>query len=62
MKAFVDKDLCIGCELCVSIQPDVFRMDDDGLAIAEDFELPEDLVDGTLEAQDNCPTTAIIVE
>lgn len=62
MKAFVDKDLCIGCELCTTMQPDVFRMDDDGLAIAEDFELSDDMIDDTLEARDNCPTEAIIVE
>ncbi|MBU3804700.1 MAG: ferredoxin, partial [Candidatus Cellulosilyticum pullistercoris] len=29
MKAFVDKDTCIGCGLCPSICPDVFAMDDD---------------------------------
>lgn len=29
---WVDKDECIGCELCVSNYPDVFRMDDDGKA------------------------------
>ena len=29
MKAFVDKETCIGCGLCPSICPDVFAMDDD---------------------------------
>lgn len=30
--AWVDKDECTGCGLCVENLPDVFRMDDDGLA------------------------------
>ena len=29
MKASVDKELCTGCELCVSGCPDVFEMDGD---------------------------------
>ncbi|HEY8364564.1 MAG TPA: ferredoxin, partial [Haloplasmataceae bacterium] len=30
MKAFVDKNTCIGCGLCPEICPKIFRMDDDG--------------------------------
>lgn len=62
MKAFVDKDLCIGCELCSQIEPDVFRMDDDGLAIAIDEELADALIDTAKEAEENCPTGAITVD
>ncbi|HEY8436267.1 MAG TPA: ferredoxin [Haloplasmataceae bacterium] len=62
MKAFVDKDLCIGCELCSQIEPNVFRMDDDGLAIAIDEELSEDLIATAKEAEENCPTGAITVD
>lgn len=35
MKAYVDKDTCIGCELCTQICPDVFSMDDDGKSVAK---------------------------
>lgn len=62
MKAFVDKGTCIGCELCTSIQPDVFRMDDDGLAIAIDDDLAEELIDLAKEAEENCPSESITVE
>lgn len=62
MKAFVDKNICIGCELCTSVCPDIFRMDDDGLAIAADIELPEDLVDSAIDAKEQCPVEAISVE
>ena len=43
MKANVDKDTCIGCGACPSICPEVFSMDDDGLAKAIDSEIPEDV-------------------
>ena len=32
MKVTIDRDLCTGCELCATTCPDVFEMDDDGLA------------------------------
>ena len=62
MKAVVDKDACIGCELCTSICPEVFSMDDDGLAVAIEEELDESLVESAKEAEESCPTEAITVE
>ncbi len=62
MKAVVDKDVCIGCELCNSICPEVFSMDDDGLAVAIDEEIDESLIESAKEAEDSCPTEAITVE
>lgn len=62
MRAHVDKDICIGCGLCPDICPEVFRMDDDGLAIASDEEIPEDLIDSAKEAEESCPVEAIKVE
>ncbi len=62
MKAFVNKEDCIGCGLCPSICPDIFKMDDDGLAIAEDIEIPEDILDEAKEAAESCPTDAITVD
>ncbi|HLR36033.1 MAG TPA: ferredoxin [Tissierellales bacterium] len=62
MKAEVNKDLCIGCELCPSICPEVFSMDDDGLAVAIDEELDDNVIDSAKEAEDSCPVDAITVE
>lgn len=62
MKAVVDKEACIGCELCVDICPQVFSMDDDGLAIAIEEEIDESLIDSAKEAEESCPTDAIRVE
>lgn len=62
MKALVDKDACIGCGLCTSICPEVFSMDDDGLAVAIDEELDDSVIDSAKEAADSCPTEAITVD
>ncbi len=32
MKAEVNQDTCIGCGLCPSIEPEVFKIGDDGKA------------------------------
>lgn len=61
MNAKVDKSACISCGLCVEIQPDVFRMDDDGLAEAYQ-PATEPNRDSVQEAIDSCPTSAIAWE
>lgn len=54
MKAFVDQSGCIGCGLCADTCPEVFRMNDEGLA-----EAYADVTDATREtaeeARDSCP-------
>ncbi|GAA0104356.1 ferredoxin [Paraclostridium sordellii] len=62
MKAFVDKDVCIGCGACTGICPEIFEMEDDGLAVAKDGDVPAELEESAVEAQDGCPVSAITVE
>lgn len=62
MKAYVDKDKCIGCGLCESVCPKVFKMNDDGLAEAIDNELDELLAEGAKDAQAQCPVEAIEID
>ena len=62
MRAFVDRDSCIGCEACVGICPEVFSMDDEGKSVAIDGELAADLVESAEEAMECCPVSAITVE
>ena len=62
MRAFVDRDSCIGCEACVGICPEVFSMDDEGVSVAIDGELAADLVESAEEAMECCPVSAITVE
>ena len=62
MKAFVDKDICIGCGACTGVCPEVFEIEDDGLAVAIEGELESSLEEGAVEAQETCPVSAITVE
>ena len=62
MKAYVNKDTCIGCELCTQICPDVFSMDDDGKSVDIDDDVPANLQDEAVEARDSCPVSAIDIK
>lgn len=62
MKAKVDRDTCIGCELCTSISPEVFEMDDEQIAVVTKDPVPAEFESETQQAADSCPTSAIIIE
>ena len=61
MKAYVDEN-CIGCGACASICPEVFRMNDEGLAEAYVDPVPSEHEEGAQEAADSCPVDAIHLE
>jgi len=61
MKAIVDSDLCIGCELCADTCPEVFRMMEDGLSHAIVEPVPEEQYDCVREAVEICPVAAISI-
>lgn len=56
-KPVIDRDLCTGDEVCVSIAPDVFELDDEGLAVVKDPEGDDESIIET--AIDSCPVDAI---
>lgn len=58
MRAYVDKDLCIGCGFCVATCPKVFRLDDDDKAEAVADTTAENSAD-VQAAIDGCPVCAI---
>jgi len=60
MKAVVDSGSCIGCELCISIASDDFKMTDDGVAEALCEEIQSE--DSVSEAIESCPVDAITRE
>jgi ferredoxin len=62
MKARVDKDTCTGCGLCEEICPDVFEMNDEGLAQAKVNPVPPEAEESCREAADQCPVDAIKIE
>lgn len=61
MKAKVNKDQCIGCGACQAIVPDVFEIEDDGLACTKG-EVTDENKDDVIDASESCPTGAIKVE
>ncbi len=61
MKAFVDPDLCIGCELCAGIVPDVFSMDG-AIAVAIEEGYDPSLESDVQSSVEDCPVEAISVK
>ena len=59
MKAKVNHTMCVGCELCASLNPEIFEMNQDGLAEAVNETEDEAKLQ---EAIDSCPVSAISVE
>ena len=74
MKAFVKKDVCIGCGACTVIADQVFEIGDDGFAEVkqelreqgEDLNMsinvPEDEMDNVKDASESCPVGAIEIQ
>ena len=63
-KIIVDKNKCIGCGACEGFEPDVFELNDEGLAeaIKENYdELDTEVKENVGDAAANCPTSAIKV-
>lgn len=65
MKAFVKKDVCIGCGACTVIADEVFEIGEDGLAEVkkdiEDNKINEE-IDNVKDAAESCPVGAIETE
>jgi len=61
MIAVVERDACIGCGACPSICPEVFELDEEGIAVAVKEQVPDEFEDSAQEAADSCPTEAIVI-
>lgn len=59
MRVKVNQEACIGCGACQALVPDVFEIDDNGLAKAKEEEINEELVEEVVDALEGCPTSAI---
>ncbi len=59
MKLKVNKDLCIGCGACQAVCPEVFEIEDDGLAGVIVDEIDEKVAEEAIDAKEGCPTSAI---
>ncbi len=59
MKVKVNPDVCIGCGACQAIAPDVFEINDDGIAQEISEEVKEEFVEDATDAKEGCPVNAI---
>jgi ferredoxin len=59
LRAEVDPDRCQGHARCWEICPEVFALDDEGLAHVATPDVPPELEAKAREAADNCPERAI---
>jgi ferredoxin len=61
----VDKETCIACGACGAAAPDVFDYDDEGISyVVLDnnqgiIEIPDVLLDDTIDAFEGCPSDSI---
>lgn len=62
MRASVDQEGCIGCELCASICAAVFSMNDEGKAQAIDGNIPAEHESDAEDARDGCPVSVIDIQ
>jgi ferredoxin len=62
MKAFIERNGCIGCGLCSDTCPEVFRMDSEGLAEVYTTPIPAEALATAKEAEDSCPVSVIMIE
>ena len=53
---YIVNDQCIGCGLCTSICPEIFFLNDEGMAEAIESEVEVDQAENALES---CPVAAI---
>ncbi len=61
MRVLIDRELCLGCEACTELVPDVLTMEDDIVIVTQEV-VPEDLEEEVMEAAEACPTGAITIE
>lgn len=62
-RVWVDPDKCQGHNRCYSLAPELFDVDDLGMASARgDGIVPPELLDAARKAVANCPEYAVILE
>lgn len=55
-------DGCISCGLCTEEFPDLFQMNEEGIAQAVSSQVPSEIEDQARQAAEDCPVSVIITE
>ena len=61
IRVSVDKDICVGCEKCVKMCPEVFQIGGDIVVVMME-DVPPERQKACKEAADHCPVEAITIE
>ena len=59
MKARVNEDLCVGCELCVATCPGIFSINSEGKAYTVEETVNSEWESLCRKAEEECPVDAI---
>ena len=59
MKVVINRDNCIGCGACESIEPSVFQLDDEGISTVIEENVANASEEVLKDAIESCPTSAI---
>lgn len=59
MKITIDEDRCRGHGVCCTVSPEVFDLGDDGYAVTEQPDVPEEFEQAVRTAALSCPERAI---
>ncbi len=55
-------DGCISCGLCTEEFPDLFQMNEEGIAQEVSSQVPSEMEDQARQAAEDCPVSVIITE
>ena len=62
MKVKIIEDACIGCGACEASVPEVFQLNDDGIATAKNEKITKENEDEVMDAVEACPVGAIEID
>ncbi|MBR5773314.1 MAG: ferredoxin [Clostridia bacterium] len=62
MKPHVNKDGCISCGICITIAPEIFQFDSDGVAEPITDSIPSAELPIAEKARDSCPVNVIDIK
>jgi ferredoxin len=62
MKVKVDRKLCNGDQVCTALCPEVFTIDEEGIATIQVDKVPEELEGDVVAAVESCPEQCLSID